>query len=144
VVLLALSLAVTTVTSATWTAREQSSETVPIYFYLNFPDRSTREYWQGERIDLPTLQLWSRGLAAAIVDGSTMLRPVVTREEAKVVIEIRRCQVAGEAEFVIGGIMMTETISEPFLMVTPYWPTTLKATIHIFENDIQHITEFAR
>jgi hypothetical protein len=84
VVLLTLSLAVTTVTSATWTAREQSSETVPIYFYLNFPDRSTREYWQGERIDLPTLQLWSRGLAAAIVDGSTMLRPVVTREEAKV------------------------------------------------------------
>ncbi len=143
-ILFALSFAVTTVASATWTVAEQSKEIVPIYFYLSFPDRSTQEYWQGERLDLPTLQQWSRGLADAIADGSTMLRPVETRQEAKVVIEIRRCQVSGEFTFIIGGIIKTETISEPFQILAIYSPTSLKATVPNLEEVIQRTTELAR
>ncbi len=48
------------------------------------------------------------------------------------------------AEFVIGGILKTETHSEPFEVSTPHWPITLDASIRGLENEIQHITQFVR
>lgn len=140
-ILFALSLTVAAVTSTAWTGVEQAGETVPvpIYFYLNFPDRSTQEHWQGERLERATLQQWSRGLAAAIADGSTALRPVETRQEAKVVIEIRRCQVSRDTEFVIGGIIESEAISEPFLIVSRDSPASLQDSVQGLEETIRRI-----
>lgn len=136
-ILLAMSFAVAAVTSATWTPPKQSGEPVLVYFYLNHPDRSTREHWRGERLDLATLQEWSHGLAAAIADRSTVLRPVEKRQEADVVIEIRRCQVLRDTEFVMGGFIKTQSISEPFEMSWVYSPSSLKASVQGIEGIIE-------
>ena len=141
---LSLSFAIASLTGATQAVPPPSDETLSVYFYLNHPDRSTREYWRGERLDLKTLQEWSRALAEAIDEGSTPIRPVDAREEAEFVVEIRRCQVTSDRRFVMGGIVETETTSEPFEMHTDYAPINLKGSVRFFAETLRRISALGR
>ena len=119
----------------------QNEEKLRVYFYLNTPDRSTREAWQGEKLDRPALAEWASALQEAVEEGTAPFLPVESRDEADVVVEIRRCQILEDGSFVLRGVVDPETIAEQFELNLLHTPRALRDSISYFPDIIRRVRQ---
>lgn len=119
----------------------QTAAPVQVYFYLSIPDRSTFESWRGNRLDLPVLAEWVEALETALSEGTASFFPVEERKTADIVVEIRRCQVQEDGQFVIGGLIDPDARAVPFELYARHTPNGLRMSLSAFSEMVNRILE---
>ena len=121
--------------------RSQALEPLKVYFYLSVPDRSTPEAWLGHELDKTVLAEWANALEATLTQGTAPFVPVDRRDVADVVVEIRRCQIQEDGNFVMAGIVDPEAKAGPFEVDVLYTPSALRASISAFSRLVRRALE---
>jgi hypothetical protein len=119
----------------------QTAEPLKVFFSLNVPDETTREAWLGHRLDRTALAEWAKGLEESIVQGTAPFVPVDKRDAADVVVEIRRCHIGDEGEFVMGGVVDPEGRAAAFELNLIYTPAALRMSISSFPRILRRVLE---